>query len=357
MTRPCASTDAASVGLPHEADLHAVLAALDIAPAAPGAAIAVAAGSKTVTAAVGAAAPDGRAMTAGTPVRLASLTKTFTAAAILRLWETGRLDLEAPVAGLIAPEHAAMLRSGGYDTGAITARHLLMHASGLADHGESPAYLGAVLDDPARVWTRTRQISVMLDLGPPLSAPGAAFAYSDTGYVLLGDIIECATGQPLGEAVRALLQLDRLDLSSVRWEGEAPAPGPDRAHQWMDGFDTTLIHGSVDALGGGGIVASIKDAAGLYAALISGATFARAETLDLMLTAPGHPPGSPYRMGLFAGGSDGIRIYRHGGFWGLHAAVDPDRGLAVAAVGLDQAMTQDITRIVERLAINVQDGR
>ena len=62
-------------------------------------------------------------------------------------------------------------------------------------------------------------------------------------------------------------------------------------------------------------------------------------------------------MGLFAGGPDGIRIYRHGGFWGLHAAVAPNPGLAVAAVGLDQALTREITHIVESLAINVHDGR
>lgn len=213
--------------LPTKAALHAALAALNLDPSAPGAAIAVAAGSQTVTAAIGAAAPDGSAMTARTPVRLASLTKTFTAAAVLRLWETGRLDLDAPIANLVEPEHAAMLRTGGYDTGSITVRQLLMHTGGLADHAESPAYLNTVLNDPARIWTRTGQIAVMLDLGPPLSVPGAVFAYSDTGYVLLGGIIERAIGQPLGEAVRSLLRWGSLGLSNVRWEGEPPAKGPD----------------------------------------------------------------------------------------------------------------------------------
>lgn len=323
-------------------------------PGAPGAAIAVAAGDWTVGAAIGAAAPDGRKMTAQTPVRLASLTKTFTAAAILCLWERGRLDLDAPIADLIAPEHAAMLHAGGYETGAITVRQLLMHAGGLADHAESPAFLGAVLADPGHFWTRTEQISLMLELGPPLSAPGADFAYSDTGYVLLGEIVERAMGKPIGKALRDLLRWDDIGLGQVRWEGEPPAQGPSRAHQWMDGVDTSLLHGSIDAFGGGGIVASIEDAARLYAALVSGATFEQSDTLDLMLSAPGHPGGSPYRMGLFAG--DGDRIFRHGGFWGLHAAVLPDRKLAIAAVGLDRAMTQEITRMVELLAHEVQEG-
>jgi hypothetical protein len=62
-------------------------------------------------------------------------------------------------------------------------------------------------------------------------------------------------------------------------------------------------------------------------------------------------------VGLFADGPDGIRIYRHGGFWGLHAAVDPDRGLAVAHVGFDQAMTEGIARMIENLAVSARDGR
>lgn len=62
-------------------------------------------------------------------------------------------------------------------------------------------------------------------------------------------------------------------------------------------------------------------------------------------------------MGLFAGGPDSIRICRHGGFWGLHAVVAPNPGLAVAAVDLDQALTQGITHMVESLAINVHDRR
>ncbi|MCR9152324.1 MAG: hypothetical protein NXH83_19350 [Rhodobacteraceae bacterium] len=65
----------------------------------------------------------------------------------------------------------------------------------------------------------------------------------------------------------------------------------------MDGIATTLIHGSIDAFGGGGIVASIKDVARFCAALVSGATFDRPETLDLLRAAPGHPAASPYRMG------------------------------------------------------------
>jgi D-alanyl-D-alanine carboxypeptidase len=352
---PLATTDCAEpANIPSEEALRVALEAL--VPCAPGAAVAVAAGDRTVVAAIGAAAPDGREMTAQTPVRLASLTKTFTAASILRLSETGRLSLDTPVADLIAPKLHRVLRGGGYDTGSITVRHLLMHAGGLADHAESPEYLSTILADPGHVWTRTEQVALMVELGAPLSSPGTDFAYSDTGYVLLGEVIERATRQPLGEAMRDLLRWVELGLPQMRWEGEPLSQGPATAHQWMDGIDTTSINGSIDTFGGGGMVASIEDAARLYAALVSGAIFDRLETLELMLSAPGHPAGSPYRMGLFRGEGESDRVFRHGGFWGLHAAVLPDRQVAIAAVGLDRAMAQDITQMVESLARTAQDG-
>jgi CubicO group peptidase (beta-lactamase class C family) len=97
-------------------------------------------------------------------------------------------------------------------------------------------------------------------------------------------------------------------------------------------------------------VTDVEEAARLYAALISGETFDRQETLDLMLAAPGHPAGSPYRIGLFGDGTGRAAVYRHGGFWGLHAAIVPARGLAVVGVGLDRAMTPAVTRLVEGLA-------
>lgn len=64
-----------------------------------------------------------------------------------------------------------MLRGAGHATGSITVQHLRMQVGGVADHGESPANFGAVLNDPDHVWTRTKPQALMLALGPPLSAP------------------------------------------------------------------------------------------------------------------------------------------------------------------------------------------
>ena len=73
------------------------------------------------------------------------MTKTFTAAAILRLVEQGRLGLDDPIADHLAPATLELLRRGGYDPDAIHVRHLLMHTSGLYDYASDPKFVEYVL--------------------------------------------------------------------------------------------------------------------------------------------------------------------------------------------------------------------
>ena len=343
-------TTASSPAVELQADLARLQAEHETVP---GFAIAVLQfGESPVSAATGVANPDGRPLTATTPLRIASNTKTLVAAAVLRLWEQDRIDLDATVDTLISVRHSDMLNADGYDTGAMTVRQLLMHASGLNDHFASDAFRELVLADPDRVWTRTDQLAVLVDKTDPLGAPGVRYAYSDSGYLLLGEMIERITRAPLGEAVRALLRLDEIGLENTWWDGaELPPDGVvERAHQWLGSIDSFPIHGSVDTHGGGGLIASVEDMARFLEALFAGAVFEDPATLTLMTTAPGHPPDSPYRIGLFAGELDGLAVYGHGGFWGTDALVLPELKLAVAGAALDQAGSHAIRHFARELA-------
>ena len=224
-----------------------------------------------------------------------------------------------------------------------------MHASGLADHAKSEAFQSAVFADPGRVWTRSDQLAVLVEATSPVGQPGAQFHYSDTGYVILGGIIERQTGLPLGDAIRDLL---RLKETAIRWEGEPPAGGAVRAHQWIGKTDTFFIHGSVDVFGGGGMIASVEATARAHAAMISGSVFDTPRTLEMMLTAPGLPQGSPYRMGFYADRLAGVAVYRHAGFWGFEALVVPERRLVIVAAVLDQTGSADLRMLVDRLALD-----
>ncbi|MEL6216662.1 MAG: serine hydrolase domain-containing protein, partial [Pseudomonadota bacterium] len=177
------------------------------------------------TGATGVADPTGRRMSNDTPVRLASITKTLVAATVLRLWEQDKIDLDAPIGQLISAPHIALLQTDGYETDRITVRHLLMHAGGLADHAQTPAFLDKVVSRPDHIWTRAEQVQLLVDATEPLSAPGESYSYSDTGYILLGEIIETITKRPLAEAVRQQARLEEIGLADVLWEG---AQGADR---------------------------------------------------------------------------------------------------------------------------------
>ncbi|MEO1327598.1 MAG: serine hydrolase domain-containing protein [Pseudomonadota bacterium] len=289
------------------------------------------------TAATGVADPTGRSMSTDTPVRLASITKTLVAATVLRLWEQDQVDLDAPIDQLISESHVALLQTDGYETDRITVRHLLMHAGGLADHAQTPAFLDKVVSQPDHTWTRTEQVQLLVDATDPLSAPGERYAYSDTGYVLLGEIIETITKRPLAEAVRQQTRLEELCLADVRWEAPQGADRltPQRAHQWYGDIDTFHLNGSLDSFGGGGIIASAEQTGRFFAALFNGDVFDDESTLTLMMEAPGHPDGSPYRIGLFEFEVADAPAFGHSGFWGTDVFVIPSRGVVVSGVSLN----------------------
>ena len=110
----------------------------------------------------------------------------------------------------------------------------------------------------------------------------------------------------------------------------------------MADIDTFAIHGSVDAYGGGGIVASVEDTARFFSALFGGEVFDKPATLTVMMEAPGHPEGSPYRIGLFTDERRGFRSFGHGGFWGTDVFALPEIGVVIAGAALNASGVDDL---------------
>ena len=311
--------------------------------------------------AAGMADPEnGVAMTAAHPVRIASNTKTFVAASILRLWEEGKLDLDDPIGYYIPHVYVQMLRADGYDPEAMTIRHLLTHTSGLFDHSHGEEYGAAIVADPRHRWTRSEQFDLAMELGEPHAEPGEYYTYCDTGYVLLGGIVEGLAGKGLGEATRELLGYERLDLHSTWWETleERPEGVPDRAHQFLGDIDTATFDPSFDLYGGGGIASTVGDLARFYRALFTGGVFADPATLELMLTSidgvqplPGGGPAD-YRMGIWVMDVEGFETYRHTGFFGTLATYVPELDLTVSAtVNQNQSGTVMVDLAQQAIAV------
>jgi len=273
-----------------------------------------------------------------TPVRIASVTKTFVAATALRLVEEGKLDISKPINTYIDKRFDDLLRSDGYDTSAITVKHLLSHTGGLVDHTHGKPFFETLLSDPTHHWTREEQIKGAVDWLDPLGAPGEKFSYSDTGYVLLGHIIEKRTSLTLAAAVRSYLALDSLGLKNTYWELVEDNPDAEarRAHQYFQGMDTHGWSATLDHYGGGGLVSTTQDMATFFSALFGGKVFKNKGTLDLMLSHDGLPTDSPYRLGIFEYEVDGVTFYEHSGFWGTLVMYVPAEKRAIAGAVLHQ---------------------
>ncbi|MGE5227972.1 MAG: serine hydrolase domain-containing protein [Planctomycetaceae bacterium] len=305
----------------------------------------------------------------GSRFRIASVTKPFVAAATLRLVEDDRLSLDDTVAALLPGTYDELLRSGGYDTGAITLRHLLTHTSGIYDFA-SDAYDPSIPDgfsaqvakDPSRRWAREEQIAFAVSHGRPYGPPGTVFAYSDTGACLVGEVLERVTGQTMGAAIRELVGYERLGLAHTWQETVEPEPAdlPPLSHQYEGATDVADFDASVDLWGGGGLMSTCGDLARFFRALLRGEVFREPATLATMTTtlvgvpsAAGTPVDddpSTAAMFLFRYGLGGHTWWGHGGYWGTTAWTCPSRDVTIVAGHQRSDMPKDFDRNAIALA-------
>jgi CubicO group peptidase (beta-lactamase class C family) len=122
----------------------------------------------------------GTECTVQTPFQLCSVSKQFAATAALLLVESGQLDLTEPV--------ERWLPGGTPPWRQITLHHLLSHTAGLPHWREAPGL------DPAEPMSITERLAA-IQQGPLRTEPGAEWHYSSLGFVLVGLIVERASGQ------------------------------------------------------------------------------------------------------------------------------------------------------------------
>lgn len=301
-------------------------------------------------------AADGIAIDPNATMRIASNTKTFVAAAALRLAEQGALDLDAPISETLPFHLGVLLEDGGYDVEAITARMLLQHVSGLPDHAQLDIYFEQIMAEPERLWSREEQVALAMSDGERVGEPGERFSYSDTGYVLLGAVLENVHGAPLADSVRTLSGMDEVGLTATWWEGLEPEPdgAPDRLSQTAFGLALADINPSMDLYGGGGLVSNLPDLARFHRAAAEGDLFESEDAAAAMITAtPQSLDAMPigYAMGLFVREFAGETCYEHSGFWGTLAVHCPESGVTVTAAVTDasgfRALPAFVTTAVE----------
>lgn len=211
---------------------------------------------------------------AGTPVtpetnfRLASVTKQFTAAAILLLAQDGKLSLDDPV--------RKWLPSLPASDDAITLRHLLTHASGLIDYEDlmAPDATEQVHDiDVLHMLEREQRLYF---------APGTGYRYSNGGYALLALVVGKASGQDFASFLRERIFKPLGMANTVAYEnGISTVANRAYGHSLVDGKWVRTDQSSTSAvLGDGGVYSSIDDLAKWDAALYDGRLLSDATRAD-----------------------------------------------------------------------------
>ncbi|MET0398934.1 MAG: serine hydrolase domain-containing protein [Longimicrobiaceae bacterium] len=243
---------------------------------------------------------NGRAATRETVYEIGSITKQFTAAAVLRLAEEGKLGLDDGIG-----DHLPELRERG---AGITLRHLLSHTSGL-----SSAWAVADLTAPS-----SPQVVVdSLAARPAEFAPGERFAYNNNGYILLGRVVEKASGMPYPEYLRTRF-LGPLGLASIAPCDRFPAGRRAKGYQHPTRGSTqpaaAATHHPTVTFSAGSLCATAGDLLRWERALAAGRAIRpesfRAMTARTVLNS-GRTAG--YGMGMQVSELDGRAVLGHGG--------------------------------------------
>ena len=280
-------------------------------------------------------------VTPDTVFQIQSITKTFTAAAVMLLVEEGKLSLDDPISGHL---------DGTPDTWkAITLRHLLTHTSGIKDFINEPT---------ASLRLDVSEAEVLAATAPrPLNfTPGEKYAYSNTGYHLLAMVIRKVTGKSYGDFLAERV-FKPLGMSRTRVQDVSEVlPGRASGYLWRGG---KLVNGyyiaqPILSYGGGGILSTAADLAKWDAALRTEALLKKA-TLEQMWTPATFNDGkkSNYGLGWGTGSYGGHRYVQHSGshMTGFRSFMRRylDDGLTVIVL-MNQNGRADPGRIVARVA-------
>ena len=263
------------------------------------------------------------------PFHAASVGKLATAALVRQEIERGRIDVSTPVAEVLDPAEL----DGLFAAEGVTIGQLLGHTSGIADYFEGRVTSGErfrrrLEAEPDREWTPAELLAFTREHQRPIAAPGRRFHYSDTGYVLLGRVVETLDRRDFAAALRARVLEPAGMRDSVLWRRE---PGPERIQPALLGdLDLGARAAATCDWAGGGIVTTLDDLRRLLIALVDGTVIDPASFAAMTDARSRLRPGIRYGQGAMALDFGGfLPLLRglpatvgHLGALGVHAFID-----------------------------------
>lgn len=271
----------------------------------PGAVLAIAGPEGTAVEAFGTTGRDDEPVHEQTPFLIGSVTKSFTAVAVLQLAERGAIDLDDPVADYLpwfSVEPADSIAE-------VTVRTLLNQTSGIPTDAGGGGL--RYLDDGS-----VTEVAHELEGAPLSDRPGARFQYANGNYVLLGALIEEVSGLPFGDYIRAHI-LDPLGMDHTYTAlSPAQAAGMSEGHRYWFGLTAAHTTFSDGLLPAGGLISTGPDMARYGRMLLSGGSLdgeriLSREAVDELTAGAAaatvgpwaKDPDVEYGMGLYVGGA------------------------------------------------------
>ena len=339
------AADAATPPTPAEFASYAETVLADAyRPDAPGVAVLVMRGDEVLyRGARGEADVEGDVPLApGDRFRIGSVTKQIAAAGLLTLVDAGKVALEDPLSKYL-PDYPG--------AAGITIEQLLNHTSGIKSYTEIPG----VMDGPIRRDLTTAQLVDYFKDETPAFAPGEAWAYNNSGYVLVGAVIEAASGQPWHE------YLDQALFKPLGMKDTGYGADPAVVARQVKGYTTggpapaaPIELSMTQPHAAGALVSTVDDLARWNRALHEGRVLKPA-TYERMITPAGKAKDAGYAYGLQTSSVRGAPTLQHGGgipgFTAFLTYVPgPDLTVAVLHNSETPSPVQETSSISRRLA-------
>ncbi len=228
--------------------------------------------------------------------RIGSITKTFTATVLLQLAAEGKVSLD---------DRLSRFEPGFPNGDKITVRMLLNHRSGIFSYTGDKYFVDTIEKDPLRPWTPGELIAIGA-AHPPYFPPGTAFDYSNTAYILAGEVIEQVTGHSYRDEIQTRI-IDRLGLKRT-FLPVGPEPPEGLAHGYTYDLGGGLKDVSAQSISrwgwsAGGLVSDLADLRRCAVAFGTGELLTPAMRKEFftrtpMPTKPGTPPSAFSGLGI-----------------------------------------------------------
>ncbi|MFI9363305.1 serine hydrolase domain-containing protein [Kitasatospora sp. NPDC053057] len=231
-------------------------------------------------------------MDPGLFTRIGSETKTFTATAVLRLVDQGKVSLDDPISKYV---------DGVPGGDGITVRQLGDMRSGLFPYSSDPDFVNTLINDPQHVFTPDQLLAYGYK-HPAVFPPGTKFQYNNSNYILLGKLIEKVGGQSAGDFLQAqVFSPASLGKTSFPTDGTLPDP---HAHGYTDQTPNGDIQDATNwnpswAWTAGAVISQLADLQSWAKTMATGAIISPASQAERLKTLPTGDPGVTYGFGLF----------------------------------------------------------